>query len=74
MFEQLSAPDHVIAMRLSGKLTGDDVSQYKNLFDQKLKKHEQVGVCADLTGFSDMTLDAIVKDAKAELELATHLN
>ncbi len=74
MFEQLSAPDHVIAMRLSGKLTGDDVSQYKTLFDQKLEKHERVGVCADLTGFADMTLDAIIKDAKVELELATHLN
>ncbi len=74
MFEQLSAPDHVVAMRLSGKLTGDDVSRYKNLFDRKLEDHERVGVCADLTGFSDMTLDAILTDAKVELELATYLN
>lgn len=74
MFEQLTAPDHVIAMRLSGKLTGEDIDQYKNLFDQKLATHKHVGVCVDMTGFSDMSLEAIVKDAKAEFELLAHLN
>ncbi len=73
MFEKLAAPDHVIAMRLSGKLTGEDVTQYKALFDEKLAKHKQVGVCVDLTGFSDMSKEAIVKDAKVEFELFTHL-
>ena len=36
MFEKLAAPDDVIAMRLSGKLTGEDIEQYKALFDEKL--------------------------------------
>lgn len=74
MFDQLTAPDHVAAMRLSGKLTGQDIDQYKNLFDQKLATHKHVGVCVDMTGFSDMSLEAIVKDAKVEFELLAHLN
>ena len=69
MFEKLAAPDDVIAMRLSGKLTGKDVEQYKALFDEKLAKYKQVGVCVDLTGFSDMSMEAIVKDAKVEFDL-----
>lgn len=74
MFEQLLAPDHVIAMHLSGKLTREDIKKYKNVFDEKLSKHEHVGVCVDLTGFSDMSAEAIIEDAKAEVELFAHLN
>lgn len=74
MFEQLTAPDHVIAIRLSGKLTGEDVDQYKNLFDTKLAKHKHIGICVDMTGFSDMSTEAIIKDAKAEFELLTHIS
>lgn len=73
MFEKLAAPDDVIAIRLSGKLTGEDVEQYKALFDEKLAKYKQIGVCIDLTGLSDMSMEAIVKDAKAEFNLFTHL-
>jgi hypothetical protein len=74
MFEQLSAPDHVIAFRLDGKLTVDDVEKYKALFDEKLAKYAHVGICIDMTGFSDMSVDAIIEDAKAEFALLTHLD
>lgn len=74
MFEQLTAPGHVIAMHLSGKLTPEDVRQYKSVFDEKLAKHKHIGVCVDMTGFSDMSTEAIITDAKAEFELFTHIN
>ena len=74
MFEQLSAPDHVIAMHLSGKVTREDVQQYKRLFDEKLAQHERIGVCVDLTGISDMSAEAMIEDAKVEFGLLAHLN
>jgi hypothetical protein len=74
MFEQLSAPDHVIAFRLSGKLAAEDIQKYKALFDEKFPKHKHVGVYIDLTGFSDMSADAIIEDAKVEFALFSHLN
>ena len=74
MFKQLSAPDHVIAFRLSEKPVVEDIKKYKALFDQKFAKHKRVGVAVDLTGFSDMSTDAIVEDTKAELALFSHLN
>jgi SpoIIAA-like len=61
-------------MHLSGKLTGDDVKKYKNVFDQKLANHKHIGICVDLTGLSDMSAEAMIEDVKAEFELFTHLN
>lgn len=74
MFEQIPAPDHVVAFRLSGKLVPDDIERYKALFDAKLAKHKRVGVCVDMTGFSDMSAGAIAADVKAEFGLLAHLN
>jgi hypothetical protein len=74
MFEQLTAPDHVVAMRLAGKLTAEDVREYKSLFDEKLAKHKQIGIYLDMTDCSDMSTEAIIKDARAEFALLAHLN
>jgi hypothetical protein len=73
MFEQLPAPDHVIAMRLSGKLTGEDVKKYRATLEDKLQKFAHMGICVDWTGLSDMNADALVEGTKADLELLGHL-
>jgi hypothetical protein len=73
MFKQLTAPDHVVAMGLSGKLTGEDIKQYRSILEDKLAKHGQISVCIDFTGLSDMNADALVEGTKADLELLRHI-
>lgn len=73
MFEQLPAPDHLIAMRLSGKITGEDIKSYKRILEDKLEKHDRISVCVDFTGLTDMNADALVEGMKADLELFSHI-
>ena len=74
MFEQLHAPDHVLALRLTGKVTGEDIHAYKRLLDEKLAANDKLGAYLDITGFSDMNADALIEGAKADLELLAHFN
>lgn len=73
MFEQIAAADAVIAMRLSGTLTEEDIKQYERLLEDKLAKHEYVSACIDLTGLSDMNAGALVDGVKVDLEWLGHL-
>ncbi len=72
MLKQVSAPDHVIALSLDGKLTGEDIQAYQSIFERKLQQHPQVGVYIDLTALSDMSANALVEGAKADMELFSH--
>ncbi|MEO6202327.1 MAG: STAS/SEC14 domain-containing protein, partial [Nitrospirales bacterium] len=61
-------------MHLSGKLTGGDIENYKNLLDGKLSNHGQLSVVVDFTGLSDMNADALVEGTKADLDLLSHVD
>lgn len=74
MFEQLSAPNHVMALRFSGKLTGQDIKDYKPVLEDKLAKHEQLGVYIDFIGLSDINADALIEGTKADLEFFSHIS
>lgn len=74
MYIQLTSPDHVIAMHLSGKLTGNDIKKYKIILDEKLSNHNHLSVVVDFTGLSDMNADALVEGTMADLELLSHIN
>lgn len=69
MIERLAAPDHVLALRLAGKLTAADVEAVKGAFDPMLKQHKRVGFVIDFLDFSDATAAAITKDLRYELSL-----
>lgn len=73
MYSQLTAPDHVIAIHLSDKLTGDDIKKYKLILDEKLTHHDQLSIVVDFTGLSDLNADALVEGTKADLELLRHI-
>lgn len=73
MFKQINAPDHVLAIQLSDKLSGDDVKKYKQLFDDKLEKHSRMGALVDITGLSDMSTDALAPGIKADLDFLRHI-
>ncbi|WP_417513250.1 STAS/SEC14 domain-containing protein [Marinobacter sp.] len=72
MLKHVSAPDHVIALSLEGKLTSEDIQQYRITFERKLKEHVNVGVYVDLTRLSDMSRNALIEGAKADMELFSH--
>lgn len=67
MLTILPAPDHVGAYRLSQTLTGDDLDRIMANIEDKLTRHEKIGILADLTDFTDMTLAAAWKDARYSL-------
>lgn len=73
MFTELPAPDHVIAMRLSGKLTGDDLRQYHAILTDRLATQEQIAICVDFTGLSDLNGAALAEGMRADFELLSHL-
>lgn len=64
MIELLDAPDHVLALRLSGRLSGPDMDQLKDQVEAKLAKHERIGIVADLTPLDGVTLEALAKDIR----------
>lgn len=73
MLKQVPAPDHVVALMLDGKLTGEDVEKYHSILEKKLQQHAQVGIYVDLTALADMSANALIEGTKADLVLFSHL-
>ncbi|MGO1693277.1 MAG: STAS/SEC14 domain-containing protein [Marinobacter sp.] len=74
MLKQLPAPDHVIALSLDEKLTGEGILEYRSILENKLKQHAQIGIYIDLTTLSDMSANALIEGTKADIELFSHLD
>ena len=72
-FERLDSPGNVIAIRLTGKVTGEDIAQYQKLLEEKLAGSDPISLCVDFTGLQDMNFDAFTEGAKADFELLSHL-
>ena len=67
MIEMLPAPDHVVAVRFFGELTGPDFDAVTAEIEARLARHERIGVVADVTGFDGATLEALGKDLRYNL-------
>lgn len=68
MIEILASPNHVVAIRLSGAITGQDYDRAVAEVDAKLSVHDRIGVLVDLTTFEDMTAEAGARDARYSLK------
>jgi hypothetical protein len=64
MIEFLPSPSHVVAMRLTGTLTGPDIDRSIGTIEVALGRHRRIGVLADTTGFTDLTPEALAKDVR----------
>lgn len=64
MIEILDAPDHVVALRLSGRLSGPEMDELAAAVEAKLARHERIGIVADLTPLAGLTLEALAKDIR----------
>lgn len=64
MIEILPAPDHLGAYRITGTLTEGDVERVIADIEDKLSRHEKLGLLADVTGLEHVTLRAGLKDLR----------
>ena len=64
MFESLKSPDHVLAYRLEGTLTAEDYDRAIKALEAKLQTHPKLGFYADMTKFTSMTAEALVRDLR----------
>jgi hypothetical protein len=62
VIEILPSPDSVFAVRVSGRLTGEDYDRMIAEIEAKLKTHERIRLFADMADFEDMTAEAFRKD------------
>lgn len=69
MIEILPSPDHVLALRIAGTLTGGDYDRVIDAVGERLARYERLGVLVDLVAFEDVTAEAALKDARFSLSL-----
>lgn len=69
MLKEISAPDHVIALVLEGKVTEEGIQNYRQNLRDKLKNHARIAVYVDLTELSDITGKALIEGTRADMEL-----
>jgi hypothetical protein len=74
MLERLDAADHVLALRLSGTLTSEDVAEYRRLLDALFSRHARIGLLADVTGLDDLGGRALAEGVRADLDALAHLD
>ena len=67
MMKLLPSPDHVVAVEISGTMTGDDFDKMVEAVEAVLARHERIGALVDLRGFTDATLEAAIKDTRYDL-------
>lgn len=62
MIEVLSSPDHVVAVRMAGVVQREDYLKVIAEVEAKLARNPKIAVMVDLTGFTDITLEALGED------------
>lgn len=62
MIELLESPKHLVAMKLSGSLTAEDVSKAYRAMDDALKENERISFFAEVDDSMNLTLEGLVKD------------
>ena len=74
MIQILPAPDHVVASRVAGKLTGHDYERLFQELNSRLKQHQHIGVYTDATELKGVTAEAVVTDLRYSLARLGELN
>lgn len=64
MIEYLASPDHVVAMRARGRITGDDLDHCIAVIEDALARHARIGIYGDMRDFEGMTAEALFKDLR----------
>ena len=62
MIEILDSPKHLVALKLSGDLTAEDVSKAYKATDDALKDNERVSFYAEVEDSAGLTFEGLLKD------------
>ncbi len=62
MLEILESAKHLVAMKLSGSLTAEDITKAYEATNDALKKNERISFFAEIDDSANLTLEGLVKD------------
>jgi hypothetical protein len=62
MLEILDGPKHLVAFKLSGELTADDVEKSTKAITDALKDHDRINIFTEIDGSVKLTLEGLFKD------------
>jgi hypothetical protein len=62
MIEILDSPKHLVAMKISGSITADDISNAYKATEEKLKDNERISFFAEIDDSMGFTLEGLMKD------------
>ena len=62
MLETLESPKHLVAMKLSGSLTADDVTKAYQATEDALKDNERISFFAEIEDSMSLTFEGLIKD------------
>lgn len=62
MIEILESPEYLVAMKLSGNLTADDVTKAYEATEKALKENERVSFFAEIEDSMNLTFEGLAKD------------
>jgi hypothetical protein len=65
MIQMIPMPaDHVIGVRMSGKMEKADIDRTAKAIEEKLTVHDKVNIYAEIESFEGISLEALVADIK----------
>jgi hypothetical protein len=62
MLEILESPKHLVAMKLSGSLTADDVTKAYDATNKALRENERISFFAEIDDSMNLTFEGLAKD------------
>jgi stage II sporulation SpoAA-like protein len=74
MLEFIPSPDDVIALKISGRITGEDLDPIMDRLDAAMAKHEKVHVFVETQGISSIEISALPHYASRAFPLFGKLN
>ena len=69
MLELLDSPDDVIALKLSGKITGEELDAVMDRLDQRMADHDEVHVFVETEGISGIEITSLPSYAARAMPL-----
>ncbi len=62
MLELQTSPEHLVAMKISGEITGDDVAKGSKAIEDALKNSDRVSIFVEVDSSAQYTLEGFIKD------------
>jgi hypothetical protein len=62
MIEIQKSPEHLVAMRIEGPITGEDIEKTYKLVEERLAKHERLSFYAEVAESFSFTMEGLFKD------------